>query len=72
MLDTLPSGDSESGRGKRVKALVLGVATILKVEKWVRKVDLLETESSASTKQNILRRFAELKDLAQGKGPSVS
>lgn len=66
-LDHLPEGDSDSGRGKRVKALILATASILKVEKWVRQVDLLEKESSASTKLEILRQFHDLADLAQGR-----
>jgi hypothetical protein len=71
VLDHLPNGDTDTGRGKRVKALILATASILKVEKWVRQVDLLETEASVSTKQDILRQFRDLADIAQGKEPGA-
>jgi hypothetical protein len=69
ILGNLPTGDDEESQGKRIAALISASAKILKVGKWIRKVDLLETQPSESVKREILRRFDDLASLSRGQEP---
>jgi hypothetical protein len=69
ILSNLPKGDDDISKGRRISALISATAKILKVSKWIRKVDLLETEQSESAKREISRRFDDLKDLSHGHEP---
>jgi hypothetical protein len=69
ILGNLPESDDEESQGKRIAALISASAKILKVGKWIRKVDLLETHPSESVKREILRRFDDLASLSRGQEP---
>ena len=71
ILSNLPEGSDEETVGRRISSLISGSAKILKVGKWIRKVDLLETEQSASIKLEILRGFEDLTELSRGQDPSA-
>jgi hypothetical protein len=71
ILTNLPEGDDEVSKGRRISALISGSAKILNVGKWIRKVDLLETEQSESIKREILRGFDDLTDLSRGQEPGT-
>jgi hypothetical protein len=66
ILSNLPDGDDEVSKGRRISSLVSASAKVLKVSKWIRKVDLLETEQSISTKQAVLRNFDTLTSMSRG------
>jgi|GEM_PF-4337406 len=61
----LPEGTDEMSYGKRVGKLLSSAAIIMKVSKWIRQVDLLETESGSS-RDRILHQFDVLAALATG------
>ncbi len=71
ILTKLPKGDDEISKGLRISALLSGSAKILKVGKWIRKVDLLETQQSESVKKEILRRFDDLTTISRGQEPGA-
>ena len=71
ILSNLPKGDDEISKGRRISALISASAKILKVGKWIRKVELLETEQSVSTKREILRRFDDLTAISRGQEPGA-
>lgn len=69
ILSNLPEGDDDTSKGARIAALTSASAKILKVSKWIRKVDLLADERSESAKREILRRFSDLSSLSHGQQP---
>jgi hypothetical protein len=71
ILGNLAMGEDEESQGKRIAALISASAKILKVGKWIRKVELLETHPSESAKREILRRFDDLASLSRGHEPGA-
>jgi hypothetical protein len=58
--------------GDRIAKLVSASAQAMKVNRWIREVDLFENEQSVSKRNEILRRFERLESLAKGKDPTVN
>jgi hypothetical protein len=64
-----PEGKAE---GQRVKSLIAATKTLIKIGKWVRQVDLMETERSESRKLEVMRKLDKLTSLAKGQDIEVS